>query len=109
MLLKEQKYFNKHIKKEKLKIQILNKELEKVKYYRKKIELNYLSKFSPPISFLILSKYKNLEVIDLFEKYSYLNPTFVTEKLTEKNVFPPNSFSIKDIEDIECNIFEIPY
>lgn len=92
-----------------IKKEILRSENNKFKKFKKKIEIQFLSKFSPIIAFQIKYKLKKKMIIDLFDKYSYLTPELISQKLKEKKLFPVYKYSAEKFEDLKINIFEIPY
>ena len=92
-----------------IKKEILRSESKKFKKFKKKIELKFLSKFSPIIAFQIKYKLKNKLIIDLFDKYSYLTPELISKKLKEKKLFPVYKYNEEKFEDLNINIFEIPF
>ncbi len=86
-------------------------ESERIKFkkFKRRIEIEFLSKFNPVVAFLIKYKLKNKEIIDLFDKYDYLTPEFIQNKLKKRILFPSYDYNADCFSDFNINIFEIPY
>lgn len=102
-------FFHKRLADPNIHKDFIERETEKLKQFKKYIEVRYLSRFSPTVAFLVKYKFMQREVIDLFQNYSYLTSDYIQKILRENQPFPSNSYTSSSFLDLSVNIFEIPY